>query len=579
MSESGSAFRDVLRNPRPPPASARVRGCRARPLGGDGRARRLAFGAAGAAGVAILAVVRQLPAAVARAVHGNPRRPLRPRPGDGRALISAGPPRPRWRPSPRSRTRRWPSSSSLRASRPSSRPRFGPAEAALLPSLARTPAELTAANATSSTIESVIAFVGPAVGGVARRHRRCRRSRSRSAWRRFSGLPSMVSRRAARRPALTRPARTTRRRARANCRPRPPASGRSSAIGRLRVLVGLFCSPDARGRRPRRARRRARPRGAGHRRCGLRRAPRGARVGGARRGGRRGRPRRAAPPGVRPSASGWCSGAPRSRSSPPSTGKISSAVLLGIVGVANTVVDVAGMTLLQRAAAQTTCSPACSACSRASSTPRCCSARSSRPPSSRASGARRAPRHRASPARARRARPGRRCGASTATRASRGRQLELLRGVPFLALLPGRRSTSWRSKRSRVESPAGEDVVAQGERGDRFYVIEEGRAAVAVDGEAAAGTRGLATLRRDRAARDVPRTATVSRRHGPCALRPRARRLHRRGHRPRAERRSGRRSRLERLGQRPSSLGPDYGLLLRLRAAGARRGGATKSGS
>ena len=43
---------------------------------------------------------------------------------------------------------------------------FRPAQAALLPSLARTPAELTAANAVSSTIESVTAFAGPALGGV-----------------------------------------------------------------------------------------------------------------------------------------------------------------------------------------------------------------------------------------------------------------------------------------------------------------------------------------------------------------------------------------------------------------------------
>lgn len=43
---------------------------------------------------------------------------------------------------------------------------FRPAEAAILPSLARTPEELTAANVTSSTIESVTAFAGPAIGGV-----------------------------------------------------------------------------------------------------------------------------------------------------------------------------------------------------------------------------------------------------------------------------------------------------------------------------------------------------------------------------------------------------------------------------
>ena len=43
---------------------------------------------------------------------------------------------------------------------------FSPAEAAILPGLARSPEELTAANATSSTIESVGSFAGPAIGGV-----------------------------------------------------------------------------------------------------------------------------------------------------------------------------------------------------------------------------------------------------------------------------------------------------------------------------------------------------------------------------------------------------------------------------
>jgi MFS family permease len=43
---------------------------------------------------------------------------------------------------------------------------FQPAQAALLPSLARTPEELTAANVSSSTIESLGFCVGPALGGV-----------------------------------------------------------------------------------------------------------------------------------------------------------------------------------------------------------------------------------------------------------------------------------------------------------------------------------------------------------------------------------------------------------------------------
>ena len=44
---------------------------------------------------------------------------------------------------------------------------FHPAEAALLPVLARTPEELTAANVSTATIDSVGSFIGPALGGLA----------------------------------------------------------------------------------------------------------------------------------------------------------------------------------------------------------------------------------------------------------------------------------------------------------------------------------------------------------------------------------------------------------------------------
>ena len=43
---------------------------------------------------------------------------------------------------------------------------FRPAEAAIMPSLARTPEELTAANVAASTIVSIASLIGPAVGGL-----------------------------------------------------------------------------------------------------------------------------------------------------------------------------------------------------------------------------------------------------------------------------------------------------------------------------------------------------------------------------------------------------------------------------
>jgi MFS family permease len=43
---------------------------------------------------------------------------------------------------------------------------FGPAQAALLPQLARSPGELTAANASTGAVDNVGSFVGPALGGL-----------------------------------------------------------------------------------------------------------------------------------------------------------------------------------------------------------------------------------------------------------------------------------------------------------------------------------------------------------------------------------------------------------------------------
>lgn len=88
--------------------------------------------------------------------------------------------------------------------------------------------------------------------------------------------------------------------------------------------------------------------------------------------------------------------------------------------------------------------------------------------------------------------------------------LELLRGVPALALLPGRLLDRLALDSEPVTAAAGERVVVEGEVGDRFYVIAEGRSRVDVGGSTVRvlGPGGwfgeLALLR------DVPRTATVT---------------------------------------------------------------------
>ena len=90
------------------------------------------------------------------------------------------------------------------------------------------------------------------------------------------------------------------------------------------------------------------------------------------------------------------------------------------------------------------------------------------------------------------------------------RELELVRGVPFLALLPAPAVEQLARKLVPMRAAAGETVIREGERGDRFYIIGDGRAEVTVQGERVA-TRGpgdffgeIALLRR------TPRTATVT---------------------------------------------------------------------
>lgn len=89
------------------------------------------------------------------------------------------------------------------------------------------------------------------------------------------------------------------------------------------------------------------------------------------------------------------------------------------------------------------------------------------------------------------------------------RQLELLRGIPMFAPLPARTLERLAHALRPVRVGAGANVVAEGEVGDRFYVVDEGEADVLVPAsdKSSLGPGGyfgeIALLR------DVPRTATV----------------------------------------------------------------------
>ena len=64
----------------------------------------------------------------------------------------------------------------------------------------------------------------------------------------------------------------------------------------------------------------------------------------------------------------------------------------------------------------------------------------------------------------------------------RPRETGLLRGVPFLGALPAYELERLAQRVGWREVPAGEAVVTQGEWGEHFFVVEEGRCSVEVDG-------------------------------------------------------------------------------------------------
>jgi MFS family permease len=87
--------------------------------------------------------------------------------------------------------------------------------------------------------------------------------------------------------------------------------------------------------------------------------------------------------------------------------------------------------------------------------------------------------------------------------------VDLLVKIPIFAPLPAPRLERLASQLVPVEVNAGTEVITQGERGDRFYAIESGRFEVAVDG-VRTGELGPGDFFGEIALlRDVPRTATV----------------------------------------------------------------------
>jgi MFS family permease len=89
-------------------------------------------------------------------------------------------------------------------------------------------------------------------------------------------------------------------------------------------------------------------------------------------------------------------------------------------------------------------------------------------------------------------------------------QLELLRRNAIFAPLPASTLEQLADRMTEVRARAGEQIVRQGEPGDLFYVIEDGTVEVAVDGQPAHELGRGESFGEIALLRNVPRTATVT---------------------------------------------------------------------
>jgi CRP-like cAMP-binding protein len=89
------------------------------------------------------------------------------------------------------------------------------------------------------------------------------------------------------------------------------------------------------------------------------------------------------------------------------------------------------------------------------------------------------------------------------------RELRLLRALPMFAALAPPTIERLSANLGIRQAAAGELIIRQGDRGDRFYVIESGEAEVEVDGRVARVLEPGAGFGEIALVRNVPRTASV----------------------------------------------------------------------